>query len=367
MPLGAWLTTSSLWQPIVSFSWRCFVAMKLDLRSAACRSSWLQRHCLLARQRRGGGSERVIATSSYWRNVFLFAAGRVFADKEHLRSDITTMCADLNLDTPLHEATMPGSALALDILRERVTGSQPAYTRVLADCACQILRLPPEIVRSLGLERLVHLGAGAELFGALEAAARESSPRRLSAVAILASLADSGDRAARDRLKEIVDRGDQSFKFEILSEGPAYTSETLVELLYEEIANDIPSKAISVEHYIESEFDEFELENMPALPSHFEALMLVAAKVYSGQDSHLRNVGLENRDLSVRLTSTLGDESEAWGVLAGSPVADGAWAAVKECAKFCINPNASSLANALEAFADFQASHFLLGGWCRGH
>lgn len=84
-----------------------------------------------------------IAPIPYWRNVFLFAAGRCFADAQyqHFREDILEICDDLNDAAPdgLTAAILEGSRLALDILRDGVAREQPRYARWLAERALKIL------------------------------------------------------------------------------------------------------------------------------------------------------------------------------------------------------------------------------------
>ena len=88
---------------------------------------------------------RQIAPIASWRNVFLFAAGRCFAETEHLRDTIHTICVDLNNDLagPVGRATLAGSSLALDLLEDGVVYRQPKYAKLLARCALEILDLPP--------------------------------------------------------------------------------------------------------------------------------------------------------------------------------------------------------------------------------
>ncbi|MEH0934009.1 NACHT domain-containing protein [Micromonospora psammae] len=302
---------------------------------------------------------RSIATSAYWRNVFLFAVGRVFvADKEHLRSDITTMCADLNLDAPIHEATLPGSTLALDILRERVTSTQPAYTRVLANCACELLKLPPGIVRSLELDSLTRLGAKPQLMGAIEAAIRGATSRQLSAVAVLASLADAGDQNAFERLREAIGDRNSVIRSQILLEAYAYTSKSLTQLLVDDIAAEAPSKALSLHALLEVR-DEVDEEAIALLPSNFKNLMDVAAHFYNDGGHDLYGADIGHDLVSLRINSLPEQGSNPWSPLA--PIStEGAWALVRACFDFCSSPNASSLADALDVAAAFPSESFVL-------
>lgn len=87
---------------------------------------------------------RTIAPISYWRNVFLFAVGKCFSEKEHLLPEINQICRELNdrLTDAISEATYWGSRLALDILAEGVARHHPKFERLLAENALLLTRLP---------------------------------------------------------------------------------------------------------------------------------------------------------------------------------------------------------------------------------
>lgn len=88
---------------------------------------------------------RAIAPAVYWRNVFLFAASKCFADAQtrHMRDAVRLLCADLNASTdPLLAATKAGSELALDILQAGAVAENPTYARHLAGIAMPLLAQP---------------------------------------------------------------------------------------------------------------------------------------------------------------------------------------------------------------------------------
>lgn len=97
-----------------------------------------------------------IAPIPYWRNVFLFAAGRCFADTQHqhLREDLLEICDELNrTDTDsLTAALLEGARLALDILSDGVAREQPRYGRWLAERALKLLGRPLPPVSAVGGE-----------------------------------------------------------------------------------------------------------------------------------------------------------------------------------------------------------------------
>ena len=89
---------------------------------------------------------REIAPIVNWRNVFLFAAGKCFAERQHLRDTIYTICSELNENTEdeVAPATLAGSQLALDLLEDGPARRQPKYAQGLARLALRLLDLPQD-------------------------------------------------------------------------------------------------------------------------------------------------------------------------------------------------------------------------------
>ena len=92
---------------------------------------------------------RFIASASHWRNTFLFAAGKCFAVRQHLRDIIHTTCANLNesstkaeLDTTIDQTILSGARLALDILEDGSARRQPKYSKLLTRLALRLTELP---------------------------------------------------------------------------------------------------------------------------------------------------------------------------------------------------------------------------------
>ena len=87
---------------------------------------------------------KAIAPLPAWRNVFLFAAGKCFSQRQHLRAHLHALCSELdhNPDDPLLATTRAGACLALDLLKDRTTRRQPMYHRMIATAALGVLDLP---------------------------------------------------------------------------------------------------------------------------------------------------------------------------------------------------------------------------------
>ena len=93
----------------------------------------------------------IIAPASHWRNTFLFAAGKCFADRQHLRDTIYTICANLNevpanaeFHATIDQAILSGARLALDLLEDGSARRQPKYSKLLTRLALRLVDMPPD-------------------------------------------------------------------------------------------------------------------------------------------------------------------------------------------------------------------------------
>jgi hypothetical protein len=150
-----------------------------------------------------------IAPSPYWRNVFLFAAGKCFFDAQsrHYQDPLRLLCEDLNASADkVLKLVRAGSDLGLAILQSGAPAQNPLYTRHLSKLALELLSQPDILGREEG-------GVGVE--EQLAAVYRESASsvyrdtlqtrvgqadlaRALGAWPLLARLADRGHAWAID-------------------------------------------------------------------------------------------------------------------------------------------------------------------------
>lgn len=88
---------------------------------------------------------REIAPVVNWRNVFLFAAGKCFAERQYLRDSILAICTELNEggEDEVAAAVLAGSQLALELLEDGSARQQPRFAQSLARLALRLLDLPP--------------------------------------------------------------------------------------------------------------------------------------------------------------------------------------------------------------------------------
>lgn len=82
-----------------------------------------------------------IASIPFWRNVFLFAAGKCFAERQELREAVYATCASLNEtdDDKLAGTYLAGSDLAIALLEEGSARRQPKFENLLARIAIRAL------------------------------------------------------------------------------------------------------------------------------------------------------------------------------------------------------------------------------------
>ena len=85
-----------------------------------------------------------IAPIPNWHNVFLFASGKCFEDRQHLRGTILSICADLNEkgDDEIARAYLVGSGLALDLIEDGLSSHQPRFVQAFARIAMRALDVP---------------------------------------------------------------------------------------------------------------------------------------------------------------------------------------------------------------------------------
>ena len=81
----------------------------------------------------------VVAPDPYWRNVFLFASGRIFFERQELIDSVVAVCGEMNDDPndPAQRTILSGSRLALALLKDGAARNQPASIRVIARCAAR--------------------------------------------------------------------------------------------------------------------------------------------------------------------------------------------------------------------------------------
>jgi hypothetical protein len=175
---------------------------------------------------------RTIAISKYWRNVLLFAIGRIFAVDQHLRAEVTNLCMETNADTVAFQAVLPGSRLAVDILLERVTLSQPAFSRILAQCVARLLHLPYGTLNSLGLHQLVGVPEAWSLIkDEVRSHCRAADAGALTGIRLLAATADAGETSAEQDLEHCFATLPEDQRLALIRDPDSYGSMSLIKVM----------------------------------------------------------------------------------------------------------------------------------------
>jgi hypothetical protein len=153
-----------------------------------------------------------LAPSAHWRNTWLLATGRTFAQREHLRDRIVTLLDDVNAADLLSLLVVPGAQLAVDVLDDNITAQAPRYRRLFAAHALAQLQGPPDgpqrsLADTLREACLADPQIRALVDQALDQALAGSTAPAATAIAILARWEEgTGGFAmtARQRLQRLV-------------------------------------------------------------------------------------------------------------------------------------------------------------------
>lgn len=158
---------------------------------------------------------RRYAPRPHWRNVVLFAAGRIFAERDRLKGEITNMCADLDLDNYASGVIRPGAELALDILRDGSCSTQPRYAKPLAERAAMLLDQPLS-PRLTDLSSLTEGEVGRIIEDKVEGAVTSGS-KALNSLSIFLARVEKGDESAQASIDDLVSTAEASLRLQILS------------------------------------------------------------------------------------------------------------------------------------------------------
>jgi energy-coupling factor transporter ATP-binding protein EcfA2 len=140
---------------------------------------------------------RKLAASLHWRNVWLFAAGKIFSGPEHLCDELVSILVTMDNTREGSLLFEPSGKLALDLLDDAVAVNEPLYQRTFIKQSLSVLTQPPRIetVRLAGVHNLV-LKHDSKSASIVLARVREMTGSggwlKLTAILYLASFVDSG-------------------------------------------------------------------------------------------------------------------------------------------------------------------------------
>ena len=116
---------------------------------------------------------REIAPLPNWRNVFLFAAGKIFSKREHMRGMVNSLCSVLNgaSDDKVAGTYLAGSDLAMSLLEDGLAQNMPNFTESFSRVALAALDAPND---------RFHMRLAGVYDPAFEAVYRDEISRRLN-------------------------------------------------------------------------------------------------------------------------------------------------------------------------------------------
>jgi hypothetical protein len=94
------------------------------------------------------GQLRTIGPAVHWRNTWLLAFGRVFAEHEHLRGPAVHTLRELDAGDALDRVALSGPDLAMSLLAEGIADRAPAYFRLLLMHGLETLDTAPALTTS---------------------------------------------------------------------------------------------------------------------------------------------------------------------------------------------------------------------------
>ena len=287
---------------------------------------------------------REIAPLATWRNVFLFAAGKIFSRKQHMRGIVNSFCLVLNdmKDDKVAGTYLAGTDLALSLLEDGLAQNMPNYTRSFSRIALRALDLP-SVSWHLRLASVYHPEFEEAYVEELSRRLNDNrEDHRLGAWCCLRNLIDADVEWALGLAEEFWP-SEPDAQFNILSQGiikrgPSWDSRKLVELL--------PNIDISRTRNIPGLLVGIIEENSELTGEQVAMLNVVRSRT---GESRFQMSFLGSRLRYLAITSISYDES-SW-LLKLQDIAEGhpSWSIYKAAAKFLGHPCKQALAEQLRA------------------
>ncbi|ORI13868.1 hypothetical protein BJD99_12175 [Rhodococcus sp. 1163] len=294
---------------------------------------------------------KLLSMSSFWRNVSLFIAGGIFGNRESMKADVTHLCSDLNMEVEAHALLKPGSDFALDILLDGCANSQPGYIRALSKTACEIVDGPPH--PRLGELATVSDTAGIKL---IRSVARDSSPcnvaTRLNRARLLAGLALNGEVDDFEFLRSYVQRADRG-ALTALAEIAAKSRDGRLESLLNELISrcdpaDLARFSILDVSDWESSIDADSADREVAWTESFSKLARLSRNRTQAIKIIDRFATVDSKINPFMFTfSSVQDDYDMWEWVLQIDGGVGMWPLLRSIARFCLQPTANSLSDAL--------------------
>lgn len=288
-----------------------------------------------------------IATAPYWRNVVLFSIGSIFAHRDHLRAEVVLMCDALNEDSRASVMRLPGSMLAVDILRDGSCSSMPKYAQALARNTLKLASSPATDM--MAMLDVLHSPDLLDIKWGWTEAISEASPHVwINRAVLLASMSRLDEDRSAQALSRLVDVVDDDIRRELVlyawRSGDRYVGHAIAAHVF---------LCSPVRLFAETS-SRFRREFNPRTESKYPAWMrsLYALEFDSPQATpEWSRDDAQPPALEARY-SPLGAHEDAWSWLASlnSPAVE--WLPLTIVARFALAPSLSTFADGLEAISD---------------
>jgi hypothetical protein len=291
-----------------------------------------------------------IAPCSYWRNVFLFAAGRCGRERRHLIQNIIGLCHTLNSDDGDVAAreTLTGSRVALDLLEEDTFRFQRSHTLALCEAALRLMSLPLDEDQV----RLASVGcAGHQIQSLFESQLRNNFgmsdfDRQLGAWCTCVSLIENGAGWAESIAEEYWPKDpDDQLRIMMRPIHRPGMSEWLKSRLLETAPKTAPS---TIWRILQRPIRE---QSTTELPEWLKALDRLRRKG-SQATVPIRLTGATSRSYGIRMPSIRNKHRKVWRSLLSVPEPGPPWSEVLSSARFALSSTKQTLVRELRYLAD---------------
>lgn len=298
-----------------------------------------------------------IAAVTYWRNVFQFAVGKCFVEREHLLDTLVSLCLGLNDEKGCErcisdetaaraaKAVLWGSRLALDVLADGTARQYPGYEVRFAAIALLLLRVW-DIEICARLASVFHEDLKSLYLDAIrDRLAHSENWSRVGAFHLLADLADGGNAWAAEILRDTWPK-EFSVQKEILLHRVRRTPSDWAAEKAAELAPNIEPYWLMRYSGVPSTDKQSESRLAPL----YRVVRLLEPETRGGLDVAIQSTG--NRTFT-RLTLTpCSVPPEAWEGVRAMEFRSEAWFPLIAAVRFGASPSAHALANELRWLAE---------------
>lgn len=307
---------------------------------------------------------RLLSVNSFWRNVALFIAGGIFANREALKAEVVLLCQEMNRSTNnllSMEIVRPGSDLAVDILIDGSCEAQPKYARGLASVGTEII----EGARS---ERLSELASVTDK-SARKVIRSSAHDRRLAE----RSIWENRIVLAAEMARLNPEPEDQAFLNDLVSSARANDLTILAQIAFEKfdldlaailedkICNVDPCKIVrTTEHRFRMQSFSTDGDEAPSETSWLVRLEKLFA--YGSRNAfpiwvdqgHSADKG--KHPIFEILFAPISAQAEHWQWVLELGEGNQNWDMIRAVARFCVSPSSETLGSTLSTLAEFRVA-----------